>query len=104
ALRIFREIGTRGNENWALNHYGALLVAAGDLTRARACYADAMTLADETDQPEERALALEGTALCDLAEGADAAAAERLAEALKIFQRLAMTPDATRIHTRLTQG
>ena len=53
--------------------------------------------------PANEALALEGIGECHL-HGADAQAGMAyLKQALDIFQRLAMTPDADRVRTRLTR-
>ncbi|HEY2673598.1 MAG TPA: tetratricopeptide repeat protein, partial [Rugosimonospora sp.] len=103
ALELYRETGSRGNEAWALNHYAAVFTAAGDPARAEALYRDALRLAREVQQPDDEALALEGIGECRLHEGDNLHGATHLTQALEIFQRLAMRPDADRIQARLTE-
>ena len=70
---------------------------------ARDLHHQALRLARQIQQPETEARALEGIGECHL-HGADAQAGmAHLKQALDIFQRLGMTPDADRVRTRLTQ-
>jgi tetratricopeptide (TPR) repeat protein len=103
SLALFRRIGVRGGEAWALNHYAAALNAAGDLRRALAAYRDALHLTRETRQPDDEARALEGLGECHLSTGETATAAAHLHQALEIFQRLGIAPDADRVQTRLAE-
>jgi DNA-binding SARP family transcriptional activator/tetratricopeptide (TPR) repeat protein len=102
AVDLFRRIGARGNEAWALNHYAAVVTAAGDRARAHAIYLDALHLARETRQPDDEALALAGIGECHLHVGDTGAGVAHLNQALKIFQRLTMKPEADRVQARLT--
>ncbi len=102
AVDLFRRIGARGNEAWALNHYAAVITATGDQAHAQAIYAGALHLARETRQPDEEAFALEGIGECRLQAGDTEAGVAHLNQALEIFQRLTMKPDADRVQARLT--
>jgi DNA-binding SARP family transcriptional activator/tetratricopeptide (TPR) repeat protein len=102
AVELFRRIGARGNEAWALNHYAAVITATGDHARAQAIYEDALHLARETRQPDDEALALEGAGECHLHVGDAEAGIAHLNQALVIFQRLTMKPEADRVQARLT--
>jgi DNA-binding SARP family transcriptional activator/tetratricopeptide (TPR) repeat protein len=102
AVDLFRRIGARGNEAWALNHYAAVITATGDHARARVIYACALQLARETSQPDDEALALEGIGECHLHADDTEAGIAHLNQALEIFRRLTMKPDADRVQARLT--
>jgi DNA-binding SARP family transcriptional activator/tetratricopeptide (TPR) repeat protein len=101
ALDLFRRIGARGNEAWALNHYAAVIIATGDHAHAQAIYQDALQLARETGQPDDEALALEGIGECHLHADDTEAGIAHLNQALEIFRRLTMKPDADRVQARL---
>jgi DNA-binding SARP family transcriptional activator/tetratricopeptide (TPR) repeat protein len=104
AIDLFRRIGFRGSEAWALNHYAAVITATGDYARASALHHQALCLARETNQPDDEALALEGIGECHLRAGDVQAGSSYIKQALDIFQRLAMTPDADRVRTRLADS
>ncbi len=101
ALTIYREIGSRHDEAWALNHYAATIAAQGDLPRALALYEQALRMNRELNKPDSQALALEGLGECHLTAGETATGAAALSEALTIYQRLGMATDAERVRTRL---
>jgi DNA-binding SARP family transcriptional activator/tetratricopeptide (TPR) repeat protein len=103
AIDTFRRIGSRGSEAWALNRYAAVISATGDLTRAENLYLEALSLARETRQSDDEAHALEGSGECHLRRGETEADAAHLKQALEIFQRLAMQPDAERVQARLAR-
>jgi DNA-binding SARP family transcriptional activator len=101
AMDTFRRIGSRGSEAWALNRYAAVISASGDPAKAEALYLEALRLARETRQLDDEAFALEGSAECRLRCGETEPAVTHLRQALEIFQRMAMHPDADRVQTRL---
>jgi DNA-binding SARP family transcriptional activator/Tfp pilus assembly protein PilF len=101
ALDAFRSMGSRGSEAWALNRYAAVTGAAGDHAHAKDLFRDALRLARETGQLDDEALALEGIGECQLRSGEFHVGTAHLSQALEIFQRLAMRPDADRVHSRL---
>jgi DNA-binding SARP family transcriptional activator len=101
AIDTFRRIGSRGSEAWALNRYAAVISATGDLTHAEDLYLEALRLARETGQSDDEAHALEGSGECHWRRGETKAGVSYLKQALEIFQRLAMQPDADRIQARL---
>jgi tetratricopeptide (TPR) repeat protein len=103
ALDLFARTGAHGNEVWAMNHYATVLAATGERPRALAMHRDALHLARQTQQPELEAGALEGIGECQLGDGDTETGTTHLKQALEIFQRLAMAPDADRVQTRLTQ-
>ncbi len=103
ALDMFRQLGYRGSEPWTLNNYAAVIAATGDHAHARNLYHDALRLARAMNQPDEEALALEGTGECHLHAGDVQTGIAHLEQALKIFQRVGMKPDAGRVRIRLTQ-
>jgi tetratricopeptide (TPR) repeat protein len=102
ALELYRRIGARGNEAWALNRYAATVGATGDHTRALSLYTDALLLARAVHQPDDEARSLEGIADCHLHAGDAESTTLHLKQALDLFQRLAMAPDANRVQARLT--
>lgn len=102
ALELFRRTGGQGNEVWALNNYATELAATGDRAQALTIHHDALDLARRTRRPEDEASALEGIAECHLSDGDTETGVTHLAEAMAIFERLAMAPDADRVRTRLT--
>jgi hypothetical protein len=55
----------------------------------------------ELGKPDDEAISLEGIGECLLAEGSPGEGTARLRQALEIFQRLGMTLDAERVHTRI---
>jgi tetratricopeptide (TPR) repeat protein len=69
ALEIYRTLGHRGNEAWALNHYAAALAAGGDRPRAFELYHQALTMNRELNKPDDEAISLEGIAEHHLATG-----------------------------------
>jgi DNA-binding SARP family transcriptional activator len=101
ALEIYREIGSRHDEAWALNHHAATIAARGDLPRALALYQRALRMNIELDKPDGQALALEGLGECRLNLHETETGAASLHEALTIYQRLGMAPDAERVRDRL---
>ena len=101
ALQIYRATGHPGDEAWALNHHAAAIAAGGDLPHALALYQQALTVNRELNKPDSQATALEGLAECHLTTGETETATAHLQEAQEIYQRLGMTPDAERVHTRL---
>ena len=103
-LAICRGIGFRANEGWALNYYAAVFLAGGDLRRALAVYQDALKMSREVDHPDDEALALEGIGECRLRAGEPAAGTDHLNQALAIFRRLGMQPDAERVAARLAEA
>jgi DNA-binding SARP family transcriptional activator len=104
AVDTFRCLGSRGSEAWALNRYAAVISATGDLTHAENLYLEALRLARETGQSDDEAHALEGSGECHLRHGEIKAGVAHLNQALEIFQRLAMQPDADRVRIRLAAG
>jgi tetratricopeptide (TPR) repeat protein len=100
---MFRRIGARGSEAWALNHYAAVVATTGDHVQAQSLYQDALLLARETHQPDDEARALEGLGECHLNRGDTDAATAHLKQSLDAFQRIALTPDAQRVQHRLTR-
>jgi DNA-binding SARP family transcriptional activator len=103
ALDLFRRTGAHGQEVWAMNHYATTLAAAGNRRQALTMHRDALHLARRTHQPEHEAGALEGIGECQLCDGDTETGTTHLRQALEIFQRLFMAPDADRVRTRLTQ-
>jgi tetratricopeptide (TPR) repeat protein len=105
ALEIYRATGNRGNEAWALNHYAATVAAAGDLPRALALYRQALAMNRELNKPDDEATALEGLGQCHLAVGETETetGVTRLHQALEIYQRLGMAPNAERVRTQLAE-
>jgi DNA-binding SARP family transcriptional activator/tetratricopeptide (TPR) repeat protein len=101
AMDTFRRIGSRGSEAWALNRYAAVISASGDPAHAEALYLEALRLARETGQSDDEAHALEGRGECQLHRGETEPGAVYLKQALEIFQRMAMQPDADRVQIRL---
>jgi DNA-binding SARP family transcriptional activator len=103
AMETFRRIGSRGSEAWALNRYAAVISATGDPAKAEALYLDALQLARETRQFDDEAFALEGTGEHLLRRNHIKAGVAHLQQALEIFQRMAMRPDADRVQARLAR-
>ncbi|HEV2346759.1 MAG TPA: BTAD domain-containing putative transcriptional regulator [Actinocrinis sp.] len=104
ALDLCRRIGARGNEAPMLNLYAALLAETGEHTRAEALHRDALDLARQTHNFDEEARALEGIGECHLYAGDIQAGTAHLEQALDIFDRLALRPDADRVQTRLAKS
>jgi DNA-binding NarL/FixJ family response regulator/DNA-binding SARP family transcriptional activator len=101
ALDIYRKIGSRHDEAWTLNHYAATVAALGDLPGALALYQQALTMNRELNKSDGQALALEGIGECHLTADETEPGAAHLRQALEIYQRLGMAPDAERAHARL---
>ncbi len=101
ALEIYHKIGSRHDEAWALSHYAATIADRGDLPRALALYQQALTMNREMNKPDGQANALEGLGECHLTAGETQAGAAHLLQALEVYQRLGMAPDAERVRTRL---
>jgi tetratricopeptide (TPR) repeat protein len=101
-LTARHRIGSRGSTAWALNRYAALISESGDPGHAEALYLEALRLARETGQADDEAHALEGSGECQLSRGQTEPGAAHLRQALEIFQRMAMRPDADRVRARLT--
>jgi len=55
----------------------------------------------ELNKPDDEALALEGLGECHLSVAETEPGTTYLRDALQIYRRLGMTPDAERVHTRL---
>jgi tetratricopeptide (TPR) repeat protein len=53
ALEIFRELGNRGDEAYALNNYAATLAASGQRSRALALYQEALAMHRELNKPDD---------------------------------------------------
>jgi tetratricopeptide (TPR) repeat protein len=102
AMDTFRSIGSRGSTAWALNHYAALISESGYPARAEALHLEALGLARETGQADDEAHALEGIGECELSHGQTEPGVAHLRQALGIFLRMAMRPDADRVRARLT--
>jgi hypothetical protein len=79
-------------------------MSAGDHARALIIYQDALRSAHEPHQTNDVAHALEGLGECRLREGDTETALTHLKKSHAIFQRIALTPDAYRVSTRLTQN
>jgi tetratricopeptide (TPR) repeat protein len=88
ALAIYRDIGERGGEVYALNEAGTLRRACGDLRQAGSCHQQALDLARQIGSAMEEARALAGLGRCALAAGHTARAEHMLRQALEIFQRI----------------
>jgi tetratricopeptide (TPR) repeat protein len=101
AMDLFGRIGSRGSAGWALNRYAAVIAASGDSAQAEALYLEALRLARETRRLDDEAHALEGSAECQLRRGETEPAVTQLKQALDIFQRMALHPDAERVESRL---
>jgi DNA-binding SARP family transcriptional activator/tetratricopeptide (TPR) repeat protein len=101
AMDTFRRIGSQGSEAWALHRYAAMISATGDHARAETLYLEALRLARETHQLDDEAFALEGSGEHLLRHGDTKAGTAHLQQALEIFQRMAMRPDADRVQARL---
>ena len=103
ALDVFREIGARGNQAWVLNGYAEAVDAAGDPARALTLYLEALDLAREATMRDEQAIALEGIGNLQAARGEGSEGAERLTQALAIFQELGQQADIERIEACLAK-
>ena len=104
ALEIYREIGERGNEAWALNYYAATIAASGDHPRALVLYRQALAMNRELHKPDDEAISLEGIGEHHLATGDQSQGIAYLNQALEIFQRLGMGADIERVQARLADG
>lgn len=102
-LDLFRRTGAHGNEVWALNHYATVLAATGNRPQALTIHHDALDQARRTHQPEHEATAMEGIGECHLCTGDTETGRIHLKQALEIFRRLSMAPDADRVRSRLAQ-
>lgn len=100
ALEIFREIGARGNEAYALNYYAATVAATGDLPRALALYQQALAMNQELNKPDDEAVSLEGIGDHPLATGDTPQGRAHLHQALEIYQRLGMSADVERVQAK----
>jgi len=103
ALEIFRAIGSRSGEGCALNDYAAVVAAAGNLPRALDLYQQSLAMNRELNKPDDEAIALEGIGEYHLSTGQAQTAATHLNQALEIYERLGMAPDAERARTRLNR-
>jgi tetratricopeptide (TPR) repeat protein len=101
ALEIYRALGSRDNEAYALNHYAAALAATGRRPHALALYCQALAVHRELNKPDDEALSLEGIAEHHLATGDPTLATEHLRQAFEIYRRLGMHADAERVQDRL---
>ena len=101
ALDTYREFGDSGNTAWALNHYAATTAASGDPTRALAHYREALAMNRKLNKPDDEAIALEGIGTCLQATGDTPSSVTYVTQALKIYQRLGMQSDTSRIQTYL---
>jgi hypothetical protein len=64
-------------------------------------YGDALRLSRDVRHLDDEALALEGIGECLLHTGQAAAGTAHLRQALEIFERIGMLPDAERVRSRL---
>ena len=104
SVALFRTIGLRGGEAWALNHYAAAFKDVGDLPSAEATYHDALRISREVGQPDDEAHALEGLGECRLSAGGSAGASALFQQARDIYERLGMAADLGRVQGRLAQS
>jgi len=103
ALEIYRRLGSRANEAWALNHYAATITAIGDHPRALALYQQALAMNRALNKPDDEAASLEGIAEHHLSADNPAEGTAHLHLALEIYQRLGMRADAGRVRARLAR-
>ena len=106
ALEIHRAIGHRSGEAGALVELGTVWSQTGDPVKAAEALSQALEIyratGDRTNEAwAHEGIALEGLAECHLSSGEAEAAATHLREALEIFRRLGMAPDARRVQDRL---
>jgi hypothetical protein len=101
ALELFEQTRGRANKACALNSYAAEISATGDLAQALTLHHEALDVARQAHQPEYEAGALEGIGGCQARLGDIETGALHLKQALEIFDRLSMTPDADRVQNRL---
>ena len=99
---MFREVGNRFNEAWALNFYAAAIAALGDRTQAFALYQQALAMNRELHKLDDEAISLEGIADHYLATGDPAQGLAYLNQALEIYRRLGMRADIERVQARLS--
>lgn len=89
---------------WPLGHKAALIAQSGDISEALDLYRQTTGLAREQRQPDDEAIALEGTGECLLAldSGTNVEEARAmLTAALRIYKRLGMRLDSDRVQARL---
>jgi tetratricopeptide (TPR) repeat protein len=103
SLEIYRQIGGRGSEAWALNFYAATVAALGDRPRALTVHQQALATNRELNKPDDEAISLEGIAHHHLATGNPAEGIAHLNQALEIYQRLGMRQDIERVHAKLRE-
>ena len=87
-MGIYRDIGERGGEAESVNEAGTLHRVCGDLAGAGSCHQQALGLARQIGSFWDEAHALAGLGRCALAAGHTVEAADRLRQALEIFQRI----------------
>ena len=102
ALEIYRALEHRSNESWALNYHAATLAATGRRPLALTLYQRALAMNRELNKPDDEAISLEGIAEHHLATGDPAQGIAHLRQALEIYQRLGMAPDAQRVQDSLS--
>ena len=105
ALAIFRHRNPGRSKPWAwpMGHLARLTAQAGDTQRALELFRETVELAREQEQPDDEAIALEGTGECLKTLGGTAEAETYLAQALAIYQKLGMRPEIKRVTARLAE-
>jgi len=103
SLTLFGELGERGNEASVLVSYAAVPLASGDATRALELYKEALQMTREAGQPNDEAMALEGMGECLARTDHQHDSTIHLKQALEIFQRIGMQPDAKRVAARIVR-
>ena len=101
AMETYQVIGDRGDEAVAINYYAATLAATGRPAEALELYRQALAAHRELRKPDDEAASLEGIAEHHLAGGDTPGGTEYLYQALEIYERLGVAPDALRIRARL---
>ena len=87
-MGLYHDLGDVGGEAEALNEKGTLHQVSGDLAQAERCHRRALDLARDTASSWDEAHALAGLGRCALAVGHTRQAADRMRQALEIFQRI----------------
>ena len=103
ALEIYRATGDRHGEADMLADLGIMRRVSGDLPGPSAPLAglEIYRATSELNKPDGQAIALEGLGECHLTADKTRTGAAHLRQALEIYQRLGMAPDAERARTRL---
>lgn len=101
ALQMCRDLGSRSGESGALAEYAAAIAAQKDQVRALALFQDALEMSRELEDPDGEAHSREGVGECLIDTGRLGEGVEHLRQALGLFRRLGMRPDAERVEARL---